>query len=126
MADILISDLTNSTAVTNGVSNGSGVFDKLMNTVNLYLADQYNSGRLKGTDYANVLANSIQAVVAQSMQFVLQEKQVEAEIAIKEEQTKTLYVDRVRKDKETVALGLDNILKNINTTTPAVYTPYYD
>ena len=86
--DILISDITNSTTVSNGISNGTGVFDKLMNTVNLYLNDQYTSGRLKGPDYANVLLGSIQSIIAQSMSYTLQEKVQEAQ------------VDKINSDKE--------------------------
>ena len=78
--DIALTDLTNSTAVTEGVSDGTGVFDKLMNSVNLYLTDQEESGKIKGTDYANVLLGSIQAVLQQSIQFTLQEKLTEAQI----------------------------------------------
>lgn len=81
MVDLRISDLTSATSVVNGISNGSGVFDKLMNTVNLYLNDQYTTGRLKGTDYANVLLGSMQAVLQHSMQYALQEDLIEAQIA---------------------------------------------
>lgn len=78
--DIALTDLTNSTTISNGVSDGTGVFDKLMNSVNLYLTDQEDSGKLKGTDYANVLLGSMQAVLQQSIQFTLQEKLTEAQI----------------------------------------------
>ena len=57
-ADILLADLTNATSVTDGASNGTGALDRLMNTINLYLDDQYTRGRIKGTDYANRLAYS--------------------------------------------------------------------
>lgn len=102
--DIVVSDLTNSTGVTNGVADGTGVFDKLMNTVNSYLDDQYTRGRLKGTDYANVLLGSIQSVVAQSMQYLLQEQLTEAQvddvrkgIELKEKQLEIAEIDRLTK-----------------------------
>lgn len=79
MADIQVSNLTSTTTVTNGVANGTGVFDKLFNTVNLYIDDQYKDGRLKGPEYASVLLGSIEAVLAQSVQFVLQEQMIEAQ-----------------------------------------------
>lgn len=79
MADIQIANLTSTTAVTNGVADGTGVFDKLFNTVNLYIDDQYKDGRLKGPEYASVLLGSIEAVLAQSVQFVLQEQMIEAQ-----------------------------------------------
>jgi hypothetical protein len=88
--DITLTDLTNSTTVSNGVSDGTGVFDKLMNSVNLYLTDQEESGKLKGTDYANVLLGSMQAVLQQSIQFTLQEKLTEAQIDQIQKQTDNL------------------------------------
>lgn len=81
MTDIQVSDLTNTTTVTNGVADGTGVFDKLFNTVNLYIDDQYRNNRLKGPEYASVLLGSIQAVLSESVQFVLQEQLVEAQTA---------------------------------------------
>lgn len=131
--DIQITDLTNATAVTQGVADGTGTFDKLMNTVNLYLDDQYKSGRLKGTDYADVLLGSVQAVLQSSLQFTLQEKLTEAQIddarkgiEVKEQQIVNMYTERVIKDKEAANLGLDKVVKTANTTPEQVYTPKYE
>ena len=81
-ADILLTDLTNATSVTDGASNGTGALDRLMNTINLYIDDQYTRGRIKGTDYANVLLGSIQSVLSASLQFTLTEKVNEAQIEL--------------------------------------------
>jgi hypothetical protein len=104
MTDIQITDLTSTTTVTQGIANGTGVFDKLMNSVNLYLDDQYKSGRLKGTDYANVLLGSMQTVLAQSVQYALQEKLLEAQI------------DDVRKGIELKAQQIANMVDELLTT----------
>lgn len=190
MSDIHVSDLTNTTTITNGVANGTGVFDKLFNTVNLYIDDQYRNGRLKGPEYASVLLGSIQAVLAESVQFVLQEQLVEAQTAevldgtiranialndellstakerdlkvaqtvevldstvrantalddglltsaqdreVKEvqkanltEERKGMFANRIVSDKQAVLLGLDQIVKTLNTSPEAVYTPKYE
>jgi len=96
-ADILLSDLTNATSVTDGISNGTGALDKLMNTINLYIDDQYNRGRIKGTDYANVLLNSIQSVLSASLQFILNEKVNEAQIALYDRQKEGFADDAKQK-----------------------------
>ena len=85
-ADILLADLTNASLVTDGISNGTGALDKLMNTINLYIDDQYNRGRIKGTDYANVLLGSIQSVLSTGLQFTLNEKVNESQIKVNEAQ----------------------------------------
>ena len=96
-ADILLADLTNATSVTDGISNGTGALDKLMNTINLYIDDQYNRGRIKGTDYANVLLNSIQSVLSASLQFILNEKVNEAQIALYDRQKEGFADDAKQK-----------------------------
>lgn len=96
-ADILLADLTNATSVTDGASNGTGALDRLMNTINLYLDDQYTRGRIKGTDYANVLLGSIQSVLSASLQFVLTEKVNEAQIALYDRQKEGFADDAKQK-----------------------------
>ena len=96
-ADILLADLTNATSVTDGISNGTGALDKLMNTINLYIDDQYNRGRIKGTDYANVLLNSIQSVLSAGLQFTLNEKVNEAQIALYDRQKEGFADDAKQK-----------------------------
>lgn len=72
--DILLTDLTD------GTLDGNGVFDKLMIAVNTHIEDQHSKGRLDGTDYAEVYLGSMQTVIAQSMQFIMNEKMQEANI----------------------------------------------
>ncbi len=95
--DILLADLTNATSVTDGASNGTGALDRLMNTINLYIDDQYNRGRIKGTDYANVLLGSIQSVLSASLQFTLTEKVNEAQIALYDRQKEGFADDAKQK-----------------------------
>ena len=70
--DIVLTDLTN--------SSETGVFDVLMSAVNTHINNQYEAGRINGNDYANVYLGSVQAVLQQSVQYVLQEKVNEAQV----------------------------------------------
>ena len=86
MTDIQITDVTNGSVQTDPSSGsqtwlGTGVFDKLVEAVNKNIELQYMEGRITGSDYANVYLGSMQAVLAQATQFVLQEKVTEAQIA---------------------------------------------
>ena len=65
MADIPITD------ITDGTIEGTGVFDKLMKAVDVHIQVEYASGRLKGTDYANVYLGTMQSAMAQAVQFSL-------------------------------------------------------
>ena len=129
MSTILTTDLTDATTVASGVSNGTGIFDKLMNSTVLYLDDQYNTGRIKGTDYANVLLGSIQAVLQQSVHLLLQKDKVTAEIDLLDKEKDLKRIDVVIKDKTCAALGLDDVMKMVNdaknSTIDYVYSPKY-
>ena len=68
---ITADDLTNATDVTAGQSNGSGVFDVLMDAYNLQIESDWNQGRIKGTDYANVRLGAMQSAMQFAIQFLL-------------------------------------------------------
>ena len=70
-----LSEITNGSLIDNEW-DGTGVFDKLIDAVNKNIEAQYSKGRITGNDYANVYLGSMQSVIAQSVQYVLQEKQV--------------------------------------------------
>lgn len=68
MTDITVDQLT-----TEEIA-GSGVFDKLMNVCSLHVKEEFNSGRIKGDQYANVYLGAMTAVLQQSVTFLLQEQ----------------------------------------------------
>jgi len=67
MSTIQISNITSVTS-----TDGTGVFDILMEAVNLQILKQYQAERITGTDYANVYLAAMQTVLQQSVQFSLQ------------------------------------------------------
>ena len=77
--DIVFEDITNGTAVGN-VWTGTGVFDKLLAAVNKNIELQYTAGRIRGADYANVYLGGIQSVLQQSIEYVLREKLIAAQV----------------------------------------------
>jgi hypothetical protein len=104
MATIDIENVTN--------ENKTGIFDKLMVSINENIEKQYLDNRITGSDYATVYLGSIQSALAQSIQFALQEDMVEAQItgieadnALKADQLLTSQVERNLKTYE-----LENIL----------------
>ena len=82
MADILLSDLTNGSITTvdgSYVWKGTGVFDKLMEAVNSNVRIEFDNGRITGADYATVYLGALQSVIGQSVQYTMQEHQIEAQ-----------------------------------------------
>ena len=69
MADITFDTLSDTTQST--LSAKTGNFDELMKTVTLHLEEQFNAGRITGTDYATVYLGALQSVLAQAVNFTL-------------------------------------------------------
>jgi hypothetical protein len=81
--DIILDRLTDGDITQNAdgqyVWEGTGIFDRLISAVNSNIKIEFDNGRITGTDYANVYLGSMQSVIAQATNFVLQEQLVEAQ-----------------------------------------------
>ena len=77
--EINIADLTNG-AIVNQEWQGIGVFDTLIAAVNKNIEIQFNKGRITGSNYADVYLGSMQAVLQQSVEFLLRKDLTEAQI----------------------------------------------
>lgn len=116
MANIELNNITN--------TDGTGVFDKLMEAVNKQIETQYFNNRITGNDYANVYLGGMQAVLQQSMQFALQEQLTEAQIedvvagtALKAKQLDIAEQERLAKAFEVTDIlpaQRDKLLKDID------------
>lgn len=65
---------------------GTGVFDQLMMAINGNIQAQYDSGRIKGQDYANVYMGAMQAAMGEAMKFVLSKQQAEKNLDLMDKQ----------------------------------------
>jgi len=93
MAEILLTDLTNGSLDSNNDWNGDGIFDVLINAVNKNIEGQFKNGRITGNTYANVYLGSMQSAMAESFQFLLNKKMMEAEIDLKVKELDKLNSD---------------------------------
>lgn len=94
MAAISIDD------VTTTFTDGAGVFDVLMRSIDSHLDKQFISGRIKGSDYATVYLGALQTVLQQSIQFVLAEQKAEAEITLLESQNASILAETTIKNNQ--------------------------
>lgn len=116
MANITVDNITN--------ANGDGIFDKLMEAVNKQIESQYLNNRITGGDYAQVYLGGMQAVLQQSMQYVLQEQLTEAQIedviagtAIKTKQLEIAEQELLAKSYEVSTLLPDQHTTNLKQQT---------
>ena len=103
MANIELSNLTDST----NADNGTGVFDKLIQSVEHHIESQYKAGRITGNDYSSVYMGSMQSVLSESVKFLLSEQQVEKEVDLLSEQI-------ISEQKKNEAGGLIDLEKKKN------------
>ena len=95
-ADIVMSDLTNGGIVEVGGQykwQGTGIFDKLISAINDNIKVEYDNGRIVGQEYSTVYLGALQSVIAQSMQFLEQEKLLEAQIDVERQKIISMGID---------------------------------
>jgi hypothetical protein len=105
-------ELTNG-AVVNQEWQGTGVFDTLMAAVNKNIELQYSKGRITGNDYSTVYLGAMQAVLGQSIEFLLRRDLTEVQV---DDARKGIEL----KDAQLVGLGIDNQLKGLQAQLTSV------
>lgn len=88
-SDIDISELTNGSIVDDDSKykwSGTGVFDTIIGAVNGNIKAQYDSGRIRDSDYAQVYLGALTSSINAAIQFLLQEQQAEAQAELTREQ----------------------------------------
>lgn len=73
--------------------NSSGYFKELMDSINAYIKKEYDSGRLSGSQYAEVYLSMMQTAIQQSVQYSLQKDLVQAQVNQAEQQTANLLIE---------------------------------
>jgi hypothetical protein len=112
-AETIAADITD---LTTGALNGSGAFDQLMAATKLHLIEEYEKGRITGDEYTTVYLGAMQSVLAQSVQYLVNQQTQEkvlAEIGLIRQKTVTelaqtdnLIVDGLGFNDSTAVEGL--------------------
>lgn len=74
-------------ALTSATVDGTGVFDVLMQATKAHLDEEFTKNRLRGPEYSTVYLGALQAVMAQSLQFLLQRDKATLEALLVQAQT---------------------------------------
>lgn len=81
MASVKLADLTNEVATP---TEGTGIFDILMEKFETRVQEQFDQGRITGSDFATVYSEGLAQVLQSSIQFLLQKDKSAMEAAIAE------------------------------------------
>ncbi len=99
MAEILITDITESKL------NGNGVFDKLMHTLTVHLDEEFSKNRLRGTDYSSVYLGGMTAMLEQSIGFLLNKQKADKEAELLDAQRLKVLSDIAKVDQEALLIA---------------------
>lgn len=93
--------------LTTGTFQGTGVMDKLMQSIHSYIDHEFKEGRIKGPEYAQVCLGSIQAAMQNGVAFLLQQQKaaleaqlIEAQIRLAEKQIEIAEAELALKEAE--------------------------
>jgi len=89
------------TDLTTGVVDGTGVFDGLMKATNAHIQVEYQKNRIKGSEYATVYLGAMQSVMSQSLQFLLQQQQVDLQAQLIEKQIESEALNQLQIAEQT-------------------------
>jgi len=110
MATIDVSDLTTKE------TDGTGVFDDLMETIQVRLEAEYQKGRLKGPDYAKVYLGAMESTISQSIGFVLGKQQADKQADLIAQQTLNAVKEGALLDEQLLKLQADKAQVNAQTS----------
>lgn len=110
-------------SVTTGCPSGTGVFDQLMRSVKEHLKEEYDSQRIRGSEYTQVYLGGMQAAMSQAIQWhlgaqiaynqaLLIEKQYEVagkQLELTQEQINQIIAQTALTEQQTVNLTSENL-----------------
>jgi hypothetical protein len=94
-------------SLTDGAVAGDGVFDKLMSAVNAHIENQYSKGIIGKSEVANVYIAAIQAVLPQSIQFLVTGQEAYWRAKLLQLQAQNTLLERTRLEAELQTLRLN-------------------
>jgi hypothetical protein len=109
MSEITLPELTEATLT------GAGVFDILMKANKVHLDEQYAANRIKGGEFATVYLGSLEAVMAGSIQFLIQSRKagLEADLIAKQIELAGVEVLKANAELLIIQQGLPKIQAEI-------------
>ena len=79
--------------ITSEGTSETGLFERLMDSIETRILTQFNAGRIKGTDYATVYLGAMQTALTQAIGFTLQKDQASNQADLIEEQIRASQIN---------------------------------
>jgi chromosome segregation ATPase len=101
--------------LTTGTLTGTGLFDELMRTVKEHLNEEFNSQRVRGTDYSKVYLGSMEATLSNAVQYLIGIGLIDAELEKVHAETQ-LVLAQTQRERELLPLQKLQIQAEIDRT----------
>ncbi len=116
MSEIIVSD------IVSGSIDGEGIFDKLMQAIDIRLDKQFNLQRITGPDYASVYLGAMQGALQQSIAFALGKEQADKQAELLVEQALLTGQQTIVAQGQASKLGSEKSLLDQKTFTEQAQT----
>ena len=93
--------------ITTGSVNGTGIFDKLMQTVAAQLLNEFQADRITKTDYGQVYLAALNATMQQAIQFALSKDQAALQAATLAAQYELIALQKAQLELQNEKLALE-------------------
>lgn len=106
---LVITDLTLKTL------DGTGVLDQMLATMRVHLAEQFDKGRIQGTEYAEVYLGAFQSTLAAAIQFLLARRKLGLDLKLQEAQISltTAQEDQIRAEMQKIPYEIQALQKQL-------------
>ena len=119
--DITWEDVIGQMTITDG-----GYVGDLMTVARAHIDDAVAKQRLTSAQAGEIYAAMIPSAFQNGIGFTMQEKSTEASVAKIQEETDLVTIQKVKVDKETALIGLDDVVKETKgVNREAIYTTKY-
>lgn len=113
--------------LTDGKVDGKGVFDVMLRSVRSHIREEFDAGRIRGTDYANVFSLAVTQVMDQATNYALAKAKLGLELQLLEAELGKVAADTVLVTKQCLLVetqSLNQTAQTANTDAQTRQTEY--
>ena len=101
--------------LTDGKVDGKGVFDVMLRSVRSHIREEFDAGRIRGTDYANVFSLAVTQVMDQATNYAIAKAKLGLELQLLEAEIGKVAADTVLTTKQCLLVETQSVNQTAQT-----------
>lgn len=101
--------------LTDGNIDGKGVFDVMLRSVRSHIREEFDAGRIRGTDYANVFSLAVTQVMDQATNYAIAKAKLGLELQLLEAEIGKVAADTVLTTKQCLLVESQSVNQTAQT-----------